>query len=258
MHDGIATQENPSLVVMLKAPANAKRRLAAEIGDLAGEAASHLLACALEDALAWPGPTWLSPARPAGPGLAIFRNPAPKRCQWPPFRQSTAATGDRDEVSATHGGKTFACHCATRRQSGRTSSTTWTANCANGESVTSFSSAQTVPALTTPISKRPLARSEDADAVLGPASDGGVVLMGARRRWPELRALSWSTRALCSRNFLSCAAKPGGGSRRWTPARTSTTCRACLAAGLTLMGDQRPSRRRTDRVAEGTAWRTAG
>ena len=60
--NGSADAARTDLVVMLKAPANSKRRLAAEIGDHAGEVAAHLLNCALVDASAWPGSTWLSPA----------------------------------------------------------------------------------------------------------------------------------------------------------------------------------------------------
>ena len=106
IHDGIAIHAHPSLVVMLKAPANAKRRLAAEIGDLAGEAASHLLACALEDALAWPGPAWLSPANPQDQDWLLSEIRAgtmPMAAVCP----SPAATGNRKEGPAAHRGKTF-------------------------------------------------------------------------------------------------------------------------------------------------------
>ena len=34
---------------------------------------------------------------------------------------------------------------------------------------------------------------DTADAVLGPAQDGGVVLMGARLPWPPIGDLAWST-----------------------------------------------------------------
>src|SRR5690606_22714011 len=45
-----------------------------------------------------------------------------------------------------------------------------------------------------------LERAADAlaecDVVLGPASDGGVVLMGTRSGWPALAPLPWSTERL--------------------------------------------------------------
>src|SRR4029078_5951555 len=58
------TEQNPCCVVlMMKAAANSKRRLAAEIGaDRATEASQRLIDCAREDLESWRGNVCLAPA----------------------------------------------------------------------------------------------------------------------------------------------------------------------------------------------------
>jgi glycosyltransferase A (GT-A) superfamily protein (DUF2064 family) len=47
----------------------------------------------------------------------------------------------------------------------------------------------------------------DHDAVLGPAADGGVVLMGVHGRWPPLAELPWSTSGLFEALQAACVAR---------------------------------------------------
>ena len=218
----MATPACPGLVVMLKAPANAKRRLAAQIGDLAEAAATHLLACALEDALAWPGPIWLSPAGPRDRdwllseiGAAPIQKPASSR-QWTTC-DDLNNSGNRRHTSqcqASHGrtghGRTghgrlmhfdSALQTAIRgtvlQQGGNLGERinhvdSRVRGCGRGADRLLYLGAD-CPGLDAAYLRRAAKELEKADAVLGPAGDGGVVLMGARRPWPDLGGLSWST-----------------------------------------------------------------
>ena len=78
--------------------------------------------------------------------------------------------------------------------------------------------------------------------MLGPAADGGVVLMGVRGRWPALAALPWSTSALFESLHAACAA---GGLRAATLPRLNDidTLGDLLALRTELLADSRPARR---------------
>jgi glycosyltransferase A (GT-A) superfamily protein (DUF2064 family) len=78
--------------------------------------------------------------------------------------------------------------------------------------------------------------------VLGPALDGGVVLMGTRRRWPELIDLPWSTEQLYDRLRALCTAS------KWNVATLEPRADIDNLTGLMAMQqclrhDPRPARR---------------
>jgi rSAM/selenodomain-associated transferase 2 len=222
--DSAAAPSGVCLVVMLKSPARAKSRLAARIGDRAREAAEHLWACAYEDAAAWRGPrcfapaterdrAWLegwrgSDAETAGDGGAL----------WESFLlvQSDGNLGER--ISFVDAGLR-----------------------ARGFDRLLFIGTD-CPSLTPIYLERAARLLDDHDAVLGPARDGGVVLMGAKRPWPSLEKLPWSRADLGhALETLLCSAG-------WTVAHTETLAdidavEDLAAAAHSLRGDPRPERR---------------
>jgi len=98
------------------------------------------------------------------------------------------------------------------------------------------------PGLDVAYLERAAAALGDHDTVLGPAADGGVVLMGVRGRWPALAALPWSTSALFEALRTACAA--AGSSAATLPRRNDIDTVGDLVALRTdLRGDARPARR---------------
>jgi len=98
------------------------------------------------------------------------------------------------------------------------------------------------PSLDVPYLERAAAALADHNAVLGPAPDGGVVLMGVRGRWPPLAALPWSTSELFDSLRAACAAS--GASAATLPRLKDVDTLDDLAALRTdLVGDSRPARR---------------
>ena len=192
--NGTAEASGADLVVMMKAPANAKRRLAAEIGELAGEAAARLLACALEDARAWPGSTWLSPANQCDLDWLLsevdaqsmptgtYRLPAAGTASQPDSRneQRGGICGLVPQQGANLGARINYVDSYLRRR---------------GADKLLFVGTD-CPGLDSAYLEQAAFSLQNADAVLGPAGDGGVVLMGARLPWPDLRGLGWSTQGL--------------------------------------------------------------
>ena len=83
---------------------------------------------------------------------------------------------------------------------------------------------------------------DSSDAVLGPATDGGVVLMGVRGRWPGLRELPWSAASLG--DALAGACRAAGMSVALLPALSDVDAPADLRrACQRLETDRRPARR---------------
>lgn len=161
------------LVLCCKAPLRSKRRLATQLGDRAAEAAERLLACALEDLADWPGEAVVAPA-------------SDDDADW--LRSQSA---ERFETVVQHGNSLGARinHVDTvLRSSGHERLIYIGADC---------------PALDSDYLASADRALTDNDAVIGPATDGGVVLMGARRPWPQLDDLAWSTnelrKELCTR-----------------------------------------------------------
>jgi len=171
------------LVLMLKAPGRSKRRLARELGDAAAaEAAARLAGCALEDVADWPGGACLAPAEESD--LEWLR------------RQVTGQT-----VVMQRGGNLGERINHVNRELHR-----------RGVPRQLFIGID-CPELDQAYLRRAAACLMEYDAVLCPADDGGVVLMGTRRPWPDLGGLPWSTdslhvalRALCEAEGFTVAA----------------------------------------------------
>ncbi|HEX6999214.1 MAG TPA: TIGR04282 family arsenosugar biosynthesis glycosyltransferase [Gammaproteobacteria bacterium] len=196
------------LVVMLKAPERSKRRLAAEIGPRATEAARHLYQCVLEDLAEWPHEVCFAPASPADPcpadaaGLVVVQPPG--------------NLGERIE----HVDRELR-----RRGVGRPL----------------FIGTDCIE-LDGGYLRRAASALDAHDVVLGPARDGGVVLMGARTPWPALGGLPWSTAALGAALHARCSS--AGLSVALLAERGDVDTRADLAAARRrLAADPRPARR---------------
>lgn len=230
----------PSLVVMFKAPANAKRRLAAAVGDLASEAAAHLLACALEDARSWPGPAWLSPANQrdwdwllSEVGAAFTRAQSSGR--------SSSGAANPHGADRTHRGEIFGLVPQRGENLGERLNHVDTELRRHGAGSLIFVGTD-CPGLDSAYLEQAASALKWADAVLGPATDGGVVLMGARRPWPDLKGLGWSTQDLCGDLGNLCL------DNGWNVATLDVredvdTLDDLLGAGALLTEDGRPSRR---------------
>ena len=164
------------LVLMLKAPDRSKSRLAADIGSSAVDAARKLCACAFEDMRDWRGLRCFAPAEAAdGEWLAGLSLPDGAK-----VRQRGGNLGER----INH----------VNRELHRRG---WAKQIFIGTDC---------PALDRRYLERAAGALSGHDAVLGPAVDGGVVLMGARRPWPDLSALPWSSSALHAALRQACEA----------------------------------------------------
>ena len=228
------------LVVMLKAPANAKRRLAADVGDLAEEAAAYLLTCALEDALGWPGRTWLSPANRRDLEWLTTKVDAESRLNGSFFPATDGTVGQSGSTSTRRG----EIRGLVAQRGGNL-----------GERINHVDSelrrrgvrrliflGTDCPGLDTAYLEQAASGLQTADAVLGPAEDGGVVLMGARRPWPDLKELGWSTKGLCAELCALC--REAGWSVQMLDGREDVdTLRDLLGTEAALSGDSRASRR---------------
>ena len=228
------------LVLMLKAPANAKRRIAAEVGDLAGEAAAHLLGCALEDVLAWPGPTWLSPANPRDWDWVLSEVDAESAPARTP-RPTTDGNASQSDARKTQRGAI----CGLVHQQGENLGER--INYVDGElrrrgARRLIFLGTDCPGLDSAYLEQAASSLRNADAVLGPAGDGGVVLMGARRPWPDLSGLGWSTHGLCAELQKLC--HEAGWSMATLDVRADVdTLHDLLETGDQVSDDGRPARR---------------
>jgi len=199
-------------VLFFKAPARAKQRLAARLGADAEVGASHLLACALEDTADWPGPVVLAPASAADAQWLATQHLSSHEIMV----QSSGSLGQRiNDIDI---------RLRTR-----------------GIERVLFIGAD-CPALDVEYLLRAEAALDAADAVLGPARDGGVVLMGSRRPWPPIGDLAWSTPRLRA-DLLGRLAE-----RDFSVTLLDTLADVdCLediaAAAADLIDDSRPARR---------------
>ncbi|ALQ52361.1 TIGR04282 family arsenosugar biosynthesis glycosyltransferase [Nitrosomonas ureae] len=157
------------LVLLCKRPAPGvgKQRLAASLGvEAARQVADALLACALEDACAWPGPVVIAPADQGD-------------VEWvqalllPTHFPVTVMP----QVMGNLGQRLNALDRALRVQ--------------GGEQLIFIGS--DAPGLTTLDYEAACAALQHHDIVLIPALDGGVVLMANRCAWPNLSVLPWSS-----------------------------------------------------------------
>jgi glycosyltransferase A (GT-A) superfamily protein (DUF2064 family) len=198
---------------MLKAPHRSKRRLATRIGRPAATvAAHHLAACALEDVSAWSGDVCYAPAER-------------RDLKWLTARVGTAAS-----VVLQRGanlGERLNHVDAVLRERGVSREIFIGTDC---------------PEIDAEYLREAAAALRKHDAVLGPAADGGVVLMGARRPWPDLAALPWSTPRLHSALARLC--RVHGWSLATLGQRRDIDTPGDLASiGTSLAADARPARR---------------
>lgn len=207
------------LVLMLKAPAHSKRRLAGQIGALARSAAEHLWACAYEDAAEWTGPVCFAPASESDGAWLDTRIDRDALV----LIQPDGNLGERiNDVNGRLNSRSL------RRQ---------------------IFIGIDCPALDRGYAERAARLLDTHDAVLGPASDGGVVLMAAKRPWPALGALPWSSADLMA--ALEGLLRANG----WSVARLDTLADIdslddLAAAAPALKRDPRPARRAFGRWIE--------
>lgn len=160
------------LVLMFKSPQRSKQRLAAEIGVRAQIAARHLFECAAADLAEWGGPVCFAPAD--AQDMEIL---ASIRCDNV-VQQGSGNLGER-------------------------------INHVNDALLQTGHRRQLFIGIDCPTLDRDYLQAADmalttADAVFGPARDGGVVLMGVAGQWPALSALPWSTAQLGEALINSC------------------------------------------------------
>jgi uncharacterized protein len=200
------------LILMLKAPARSKRRLAAEIGPSAVAAAGQLSACALEDMQEWRGLRCFAPAEAAdAEWLDGHALPAAARVQQ---------RGENLGARINHVSREL-----------------WDLGWARQLYI-----GLDCPLLDSIYLERAARALTDHDAVFGPAADGGVVLMGARRRWPDLSGLPWSTDSLHARLHSLCESA-GWSTATLEPLADVDTLSDLTALAESLRADPRPARR---------------
>jgi glycosyltransferase A (GT-A) superfamily protein (DUF2064 family) len=200
------------LVVLFKAPDRSKRRLADEIGELATRAATHLWDCIAEDVDSWQGSVCYAPAELSDAEWLYRQLDTPHSAVLQHGRNLGARISHVDRV-LRHGGERKLIFVGT--------------DC---------------PAMKPDYLARADASLEDYDVVLGPASDGGVVLMGARVAWPPLTGLSWSTRSLHEELTKACLSQELSVTDL-EPRDDVDTVAELLATSRVLADDQRPARR---------------
>lgn len=156
---------SPVLVLVCKRPlpGQGKQRLAATLGtEHARQIADALLGCALEDAEAWPGELVIAPARRDDDEWA--RGLVSRPCTV--IGQGSGNLGQRlnqiDRVLRHRGAR---------------------------EVIYIGSDA---PMLTTLHYRAAVRQLDQTEVVLSAADDGGVVLMGSAKPWPDLNRLPWS------------------------------------------------------------------
>ncbi len=199
------------LVLMFKAPARSKRRIAAEVGYPADGIAGLLLDCAAEDLAQWPGPACYAPASPADAAW-LHDSHLPHRPLW---LQGDGNLGQRIERVGN----------ALRREEPRPQ----------------LFIGIDCPELTPDYLNAAAVALEHDAFVLGPADDGGVVVMGTAAAWPPLDDLPWSEPSLCNRLQAACLAV-GRGCRLLPPLSDVDSIDDLERVVPRLSGDDRSSR----------------
>jgi glycosyltransferase A (GT-A) superfamily protein (DUF2064 family) len=196
------------VVLMMKSATRSKRRLAEHIGARrATEVAQQLLACVREDFDAWPGAKCVAPSA------------ADERVDAPPADAVVLQCDGNLGARIEHVNRAL-IELGFERQ---------------------LFIGIDCPSLDVGYLSRAAAALGDHDAVLGPAADGGVVLMGVRGRWPRLTELPWSTSGLLKALQAAFAAR--GASVAMLPQlRDVDTLDDLVELRTALVGDSRPAR----------------
>lgn len=164
--EGTRSPEKACLVLMFKSPGRSKRRIAGELGPAADDIAAHLFACAVEDMQSWSGAVCYAPADAAD---ADWLGAHEQRVDIE-IMQGAGNLGERiNRVNRLLG------------EAGHDRQLFIGIDC---------------PEMTTDYLESADAALSTHDVVLAPAIDGGVVLMGTRRPWPQLESLPWSETGL--------------------------------------------------------------
>ena len=156
-------------------PGIGKKRIAADLGAIKTSVlAEHLLAATLEDASHWTGPVVLAPATEDDTAWAgeLLDRPCEVMAQPEGNLGVRINTVDRELRQAGHTHLIFVGSDA--------------------------------PILDADYFARAATALSTHDAVLGPADDGGVTLMGSGRIWPQLADLPWSSNKLGDALELIC------------------------------------------------------
>ena len=156
-------------------PGIGKKRIAADLGAIKTSVlAEHLLATTLEDASHWTGPVVLAPATEDDTAWAgeLLDRPCEVMAQPEGNLGVRINTVDRELRQAGHTHLIFVGSDA--------------------------------PILDADYFARAATALSTHDAVLGPADDGGVTLMGSGRIWPQLADLPWSSNKLGDALELIC------------------------------------------------------
>ena len=198
-----------------------KQRLARSLGEARALAIGEaLLDCALEDAAAWPGGLVIAPGDPA-------------QAAWAERLLERAATVSPQQ-EGNLGERLNAVDRAVR---------------ALGHERLLFIGSD-APSLTVPDLLAAAQELERSDVVLIPAEDGGVVLMGARRAWPDLAALPWSEATLGDA-LERCCLESGLTVRRLRGSYDVDEAADLKKVLNALSRDARPARRRLSELLEG-------
>ncbi len=215
MNPNSARSSVPTLVIFCRRPehGSGKQRIAATIGpEQTFELATHLLHTTLEDAENWPGPVTIAPA-------------ARTDRHW----AATLMTGDHGVCPQTGGNLGDRLNAVDR------------AIRATGVKHIIYIGSD-APLLDDAYFGLARAALQTHDVVLGAAEDGGVVLMGAGRPWPELAHLPWSGNDLGERLELLCRQR--GLTVKYLPARYDIDLAKDLPRlHADLRTDSRPARR---------------
>jgi glycosyltransferase A (GT-A) superfamily protein (DUF2064 family) len=170
----------PTLVLVCKRPALGigKQRLAAKVGqELALQIAEALLACALEDVLAWPGSVVIAPADVKDREWAV------NLC-----KQTRADAKVLPQVGGNLGQRLNALDHALR--SNGLNQLVYIGSDAPDICITDYIAVDDA--------------FLNVDTVLKPTIDGGVSIMASCKPWPNLTDLPWSTSRLGDGLCLLC------------------------------------------------------
>ncbi len=206
----------PCLVVFCKRPAlfHGKQRLADTIGaQQALTFAGLFLDCALEDADIWDGPLVISPA-------------CPETREW-----ATGLLDGGHRVMAQPEG-CLGYRLQTIDQQLR----------AEGHDRIIFMGSD-APTLKTAHFDETVRALQTGDIVLSPALDGGVTIMAARRPWPDLTILPWSTDIL-GRSLTQHCRNHDLAVRHISPSYDIDVAADLIRLQQDLASDPRPARQR--------------